>query len=86
MIRFPKMHIATSVVNRILNAADDLEPPRAAPVPHAPAVPDPTAEGAAIDRALASPPGPVPPIDQAPGAARELLTGGTALDGIIEGE
>lgn len=69
------MHVAESVVNRILNAADDLEragsTSRAPPSPHAPTVPDPTAEGAALDAALQTPPPEMPPVSDEAEAALE---------------
>lgn len=60
-IRFPKMHIAESVSNRILNLADDMraggfmQPKLAEPsMPELP--PAPTLEGAQLDAQLATPP------------------------------
>jgi hypothetical protein len=54
-IRFPKMHIAESVANRILNIADGVPSspslPMAAPVP-----PDVPAQGVTLDTQLATPP------------------------------
>lgn len=61
MIKFPSLHIAESVKNRILNTADELdadEAERAAPVV-APSLPASNASGQAIDVALATPPGEV---------------------------
>lgn len=61
MIRFPKLHIATSVTNRILNIADEID--AAAPIPavpapkEPPAVPDPGPSGAQLDAQLGAPPG-----------------------------
>lgn len=62
MIKFPRVHIAQSVVNRILNTRDELRRSAAggeagapAPVPP-PNVPDPTLEGAELDNNLAEPP------------------------------
>jgi hypothetical protein len=76
MIRFPRMHIAESVANRILNLADDMrtggftpspEPPTPPPeLPHAP-----TMEGVGLDAQLAQPPPAelaVPPELAEPGA------------------
>lgn len=99
MIRFPRMHIATSVVNRILNAADELEtaadrrnPPATAAFrrePPVPAVPDPTIEGAELDAALRQPPGDMPPLERDPAsptanAIEPVLHGGTSLDGLLD--
>lgn len=53
-IRFPRMHIADSVVNRILNAADGLGiTPRPSPTPDVPLGDEPL--GAAIERASTEP-------------------------------
>lgn len=59
-IRFPRMHIAESVANRLLNLADDMRTggfiPPAEPTPP-PEVPGATAlEGAKLDQALGTPP------------------------------
>lgn len=59
-IRFPKMHIAESVANRIMNLADDMRaggfipPGEQSPVPDVPAMP--ALEGAKLDQALETPP------------------------------
>ncbi len=61
-IRFPKMHIAESVANRILNLADDMRAGGFMPQPELaqPSMPDlppsPTMEGAQLDAQLAAPP------------------------------
>ena len=60
------MHIAESVVNRILNVADELEPLAQERISAPPPVTDPTRQSLALDQALATPTGPTPPIDQAP--------------------
>jgi len=74
-IRFPRLHIAESVVNRILNAADELETRaearQAAPFAHVPPVPDPSMQGAALDAALATPPADMPPVSDETEAALE---------------
>lgn len=63
MIKFPKLHIAQSVTNRILNVANDIETRSAAMTPPtpstAPPVPDPGPIGAAVETALAEPTAPV---------------------------
>jgi hypothetical protein len=93
MIRFPKMHIAQSVVNRILNAHDELEAsmPTLAPEPTpAPHVPDPTLEGAELDLALDAPAAPVEgvepgdPGNAAANAFESSVSGGTALGGLLD--
>jgi len=54
-IRFPKMHIATSVSNRILNIADGL--PSAVPeISPVPVLPDVTTQGQVLDAKLITPP------------------------------
>lgn len=76
MIKFPKVNVATSVVNRILNAADELEAKGAAPVAAergAPNVPDPTGLGLALDADIASPQGPLAETD--PEMTTDLVTG-----------
>lgn len=64
MIKFPKLHIAQSVTNRILNVAHDIEartaslqPPTVPSTP--PPVPDPGPIGDAVAGALAQPTAPV---------------------------
>jgi hypothetical protein len=60
MIKFPRVHIAESVVNRILNLRDELQAPAPAAVDSAPpAVPDPAGQGALIDAQLDMQPPPV---------------------------
>jgi hypothetical protein len=60
MIKFPRVHLAQSVVNRILNTRDELQRSSSAPAPPTPTpppvVPDPTLEGAELDNNLAEPP------------------------------
>jgi len=76
MIKFPQIHIATSVVNRILNAADDIEsrrPVRTAAPQGAPNVPDAAPLGAALDADIATPVGPVAETD--PAMTADLTTG-----------
>jgi len=70
-MRFPKQHIASSVVNRILNVADELEADAirtgALIRTSAPPLPtNPAAQSAELDEALDTPPPSTPPIDQAP--------------------
>ena len=71
MIKFPKMHIATSVVNRIMNVADEIEADgiqsgQLMRVSAPPVAADPQTMGAQLDVALQQPPGPTPPIQAAP--------------------
>lgn len=74
-MRFPKMHIAQSVTNRIMNLANSVAP-RIEVDRAAPAVPDPSQMGVAIDQALAQPPGQM----AAPEGAEAAVIG-AALDG-----
>lgn len=73
-MKFPKMHIAASVVNRILNAKDEIEAGRMTSEPTEPtippSVPDPAMEGAQLDLNLAQP---TPPM-AGPEIAEEDLT------------
>ena len=80
-MRFPKYHLATSVVNRIMNVANRVQ---AMPVPDkAPNIPNPTAQGQALDKALATPPQPVPaPAGSEEVVAMENMQGGNAADAI----
>lgn len=92
-IRFPRMHVAQSVVNRILNVADELVAQRApaVPEPHpAPEPADPTIPGAELDLALREPLAPMPPIDEgnpadpSANAAEATLSGGRPLQGLLD--
>lgn len=58
MIKFPKVHIATSVMNRILNLHDEIETARAPASDRSPAL-DPSGQGAVLDAALDTPAPPV---------------------------
>lgn len=62
MIKFPKVHIATSVVNRLLNAADHIEA-QAQAVGSAPSVPDAGPLGEALNTSIAAPAGPMTETD-----------------------
>lgn len=67
-VKFPKVHIATSVVNRILNVADGMPDngSQAAQTPE-PVVPDTGAQSLMLDEKLAQEtPGALPGLDQAP--------------------
>lgn len=87
MIKFPQVHIANSVVNRILNVADGIEDTRnqaarAAQVPP-PVVPDTTEQSAALDSALATGLPELPGIDQAPDPGA-TLAGTPLLSTVLE--
>lgn len=63
MIKFPRLHIAQSVTNRILNVARDVESSglgsmASTPSP-TPPVPDPEPMGAQVEAALSQPTAPV---------------------------
>jgi len=76
MIKFPKMNIATSVVNRILNANDAIASRAEAGSGErrgAPNVPDSGPLGAGLDAAIAAPTGPLAPTD--PAMVSDLTTG-----------
>jgi len=83
-MKFPRYHIAESVVNRILNAHDEIEAGSRAELAAAraasPVPPDPTLEGATLDVKLNQPPAPAAP-DQA--ALASTAQGGDALGGLI---
>lgn len=83
-IKFPKVHIATSVTNRILNMADGLPDQAssaiAAPEPR---VPETSVIGSDLDAQLATPPGALPGIDQAPDAGG-TLAGRPLMDTLID--
>ena len=56
-IRFPRMHVAQSTSNRIINVARGLPAPaQGNPLP--PELPDVTSQGQLLDAQLATPPGP----------------------------
>lgn len=87
MIKFPKVHIATSVVNRILNVADGITPiaPQAAPGDAAPDIPDTTRASINLDKQLAQGiPGTLPGADQVE-AAGDIVTGMPTLDALVKG-
>ena len=78
MIKFPKMHVAASVVNRIMNAHHQLNAQAAAPAsrpPSSPNVPDNTQAGVALDAELGAP--------QMPVTADEPLATDIATKGLL---
>ncbi len=83
-IKFPKVHIATSVTNRILNIADGL-PDSASQAISAPEprVPDTSLQSAELDSALATPQPGLPGLDQAPDPGG-TLTGRPLLDTLVD--
>lgn len=87
MIPFPRIHIAESVMNRIQNTLEDVEPMfpsiNSAPVPPS----NTAALGQQIEEQTETPPQPVgTPNDQvAAAAAEESIFGGSPLAGAIDG-
>jgi len=96
MIHFPKVHIAESVVNRILDVRDQLSSPDSdapalgAAVPHAPAaVPDASFQSESVEQAMSlTQPGIVPelggPGSDSAAVFGSVMQGGSALDGLIK--
>lgn len=89
-VKFPRMHIAASTANRILNIADQIEMHGGAPMPIVakpdPAVPYTTAEqGAKIDAQLSTPTPPMPQLGQAPDPGG-TLEGKPALSTVLNPE
>lgn len=86
MIPFPKLHIAESVINRIQNTLDDLQPAfpsiNPAPIQSAP----PIALGQQIDEQVSQPlqPSAMPDDPVAAGAAVEGVFGGSPLAGAVD--
>jgi hypothetical protein len=66
-IAFPKLHIATSVLNRIFNTLEG-EPQLALPQPTPIPPMDPIVQGEQLDQALQQPP---PPAAPAPGTEQQ---------------
>lgn len=84
MIKFPKVHIATSVVNRILNVAEGMprQPPGRVDIsaPPAPSGEALSVKSGLLDTDLLTPPsGPLPGIEAAPG----VVTGAPLLDTLL---
>lgn len=80
-IRFPRMHIATSVQNRILNAADNIA--AAYEELPAPDIPDARKAGQAIDQALSQPVPAIPaPEDSSEAVVTGSVQGETAADAV----
>lgn len=82
MIRFPRMHIAQSVENRIKNLFADMAPPDLPP-PHVPNVPDASLAGAVVDAGVTTPMAPMAaPVDAEATALAENLEGGSAASAL----
>jgi hypothetical protein len=85
MIKFPTVHIAESVINRILDVADSLpQGPQesAGGEPSIPPVGNTGLLGQALDEALVTPPPPLPGIEES-GDPGELATGKPLLDTLL---
>ena len=87
-IKFPTVHIATSVQNRILNLADQLpalpadRTPPDAVSPNAPAPPTTAMQGAVLDSKLMQPPADVGPVENSPDPGA-TLSGKPLLDTLL---
>lgn len=80
-MRFPRYHIASSVVNRILDINDQVASQPAETEP--PNVPNPSQQGQQLDQALATPPQAVPaPVGSEEAVATEAMQGGSAADAV----
>ncbi len=86
MIPFPRLHIAESVLNRIQNTLEDLEPVmpsiNTAPIPPA----DPIALGQQIEEQTQAPSVPVsaPDDEVSAAASQESIFGGSPLAGAVD--
>jgi hypothetical protein len=88
-IPFPKMHIAQSVINRILNTIEG-EESLSMTAMQPPIPPDPTVEGVTLDGALSKPPEQtaVPPEQEDAanqGMLENSVMGGSPFDGALVG-
>lgn len=81
-MRFPRYHIATSVVNRIMDLAD--REMLAAQATEQPAIiPDASQAGKALDQSLSQPVAPVPaPVGSDDEALLAMQQGGSAADAV----
>lgn len=89
MIPFPKLHIAESVMNRILNTLDG-EPSLAIQQPAPLPPPDPSGLGQQIEEHTDQPPAPAEPPPGTEqqvqdGAEAASYTGGSPFDGALMG-
>ena len=76
-IRFPQIHIAESVSNRILNVADGLPSPSVA-LP-APVMPDIATQSDELDAQVITPPVPTPLPEGSDGAVVDAALNGESL-------
>lgn len=86
MIPFPKIHIAESVLNRIMNAVEDVQPMFPSFNPAPPITTDPIALGQQIEEQTSTPAAPValPDDPMEAGAAVEGIFGGSPLAGAVD--
>lgn len=85
MIKFPRVHIATSVTNRILDIADGIPAPTPPPdATRAPLAPGPSVamQGAAIDAKLSQAPPSVGTVENSPDPGA-TLSGAPLLDTLL---
>jgi hypothetical protein len=82
VIKFPKMHIAESALNRLFNAMEDSSSFGVASPMEAPNVPDPTALGVAIEPAEVAP---EMQEDANAGMVESSMMGGSPFDGALMG-
>jgi len=80
-MRFPKTHLATSVVNRILNLADEYEP-QTPPAEAQPEIPETSMQSTILDEQLATGAPALPGIDQAPDPGG-TISGRPLLDTLV---
>ena len=80
MIRFPKIHIAESVSNRILNIADGMPSPAPVVLP-SPVMPDVELESDALNAQVMTPPEPTPMPEGSDGAVVDAALNGDSLVG-----
>lgn len=84
-MRFPKMSIAESVVNRIFNAREEarsLRPPSVTPSIPQPVLPDPVPQGEALDQQIATPV--AGPVQDDANVVQAVASGKSPLDGLID--
>lgn len=78
-MRFPRIHLATSTVNRIMNLTRDMKVTPTSP----PLLPAVAVQGAQLDQALAQPVQAVPaPAGTDTDAIASTLEGGTAAEAV----
>ncbi len=82
MIRYPKMHVAQSTANRIINIANGID--STVVQPSAPVLPDPMAQSEELTAAMKTPPGAMQAPEGAEATSVEAsLTGGDPLSALV---